>query len=656
MHSLNRTLLSLSFVVTAGLAACSSTVSDAGLTTTTGGGCAGGCPSGEVCQNNHCVSSCAASGSTLCGTICVNTETDNANCGACGMACASGKACSAGQCAATCAQGYSVCTTDAGFYCAVLAGDLNNCGMCGNVCGTGKYCSMGSCTSSSVGCPQGLTLCGPADAGTCVNLESDNNNCGHCGKACSAGESCLAASCQSGAACPNGLLPCPNATGGTTCVAYLIDPANCGACNQSCGANGVCSQGICGCPGLYSQCGTASAPSCAALQFDAKNCGSCGHACVTCESCTLGACAPEAFLTASPPGIPAVDGGGAYGAVVIADFNGDGVNDLATFSGTTSVLVFFGADGGLGSYTSMPVNGAGFGNPAIVAADFNGDGVTDLAVAYIALTGTYTYSAELVVFLGSADAGFSTLGPFGMAMNTYSINGLATGDFNADTFQDIAVIQGFAANGLTVFYGNGAGAFSAVGGLPGDLTGYYLTYSGMTAGDVNADGVSDLVMSYTDYGTTAVSTLRVLFGSDAGIGSANSSQVGVSLLGALAVTGNEIDAFSTGLLLPYVWNSDAGLLSAGTYAIASAPYSSPTAAAAQDMNGDGLVDLLALEGTSVFMWLRNDAGFGSPWSVVAGGGGMAVGDLNGDNRPDVAVTNSSAPGGNIFLNSSNTCK
>ncbi len=48
------------------------------------------CPSGDVCTNGACVpeTTCAL---TTCGTQCVDTQTDAANCGACGVACASGE-------------------------------------------------------------------------------------------------------------------------------------------------------------------------------------------------------------------------------------------------------------------------------------------------------------------------------------------------------------------------------------------------------------------------------------------------------------------------------------------------------------------------------------------------------------------------------------
>ena len=73
------------------------------------------------------------------------------------------------------------------------------------------------------------------------------------------------------------------------------------------------------------------------------------------------------------------------------------------------------------------------------------------------------------------------------------------------------------------------------------------------------------------------------------------------------------------------------------------------------MNGDGLLDVVALEGSAVVVWLRNDGGFGTALSVAAGAGGMGVGDFNGDKKPDVATTNGiySNSGGTILLNTCN---
>jgi hypothetical protein len=56
------------------------------------------CPSSQVCSGGICT---CPSGTTLCGSSCVDTSTDSNNCGGCGSSCGAGKTCSAGTCPTT---------------------------------------------------------------------------------------------------------------------------------------------------------------------------------------------------------------------------------------------------------------------------------------------------------------------------------------------------------------------------------------------------------------------------------------------------------------------------------------------------------------------------------------------------------------------------
>ncbi|HJL24453.1 MAG TPA: MXAN_6577-like cysteine-rich protein [Polyangiaceae bacterium LLY-WYZ-15_(1-7)] len=121
---------------------------------------------------------------TVCGTECVDTRFDPANCGGCDVACGAGELCNMGTCASSCGVG----TEDCGGMCVDTSVDPSNCGGCGVECATGEVCSSGSC---ELECPGGLTEC----SGGCVDTDSDVNNCGGCGTACEAGQACFSGVC-----------------------------------------------------------------------------------------------------------------------------------------------------------------------------------------------------------------------------------------------------------------------------------------------------------------------------------------------------------------------------------------------------------------------------------------------------------------------------
>jgi Glycosyl hydrolase family 12. len=86
-------------------------------------------------------------GLTICGTGCVNTQTNNVHCGACGNACSATRSCQAGKC--ICPATYTDCSGE----CVDTKIDVQNCGGCGKPC-TG-ICSAGSCQAST--CTSGMT-------------------------------------------------------------------------------------------------------------------------------------------------------------------------------------------------------------------------------------------------------------------------------------------------------------------------------------------------------------------------------------------------------------------------------------------------------------------------------------------------------------------
>ncbi len=98
-------------------------------------------------------------GLSTCGSTCINTTNNVANCGTCGKACASGQLCEAGACVSTCSGATRMC----GSSCANISTDPTNCGACGTTCRADQVCT-GACV-----CPTDRPMiCNGVCAATCA--------------------------------------------------------------------------------------------------------------------------------------------------------------------------------------------------------------------------------------------------------------------------------------------------------------------------------------------------------------------------------------------------------------------------------------------------------------------------------------------------------
>jgi uncharacterized protein (TIGR03437 family) len=175
-----------------------------------------------------------------------------------------------------------------------------------------------------------------------------------------------------------------------------------------------------------------------------------------------------------------------YSFMAVGDFNGDGIQDLVVSEDNSDdVTVLLG--NGLGGFTTAPSSPFAVGKyPLSVAVgDFNGDGIQDLATAD-GLSNTVT------VLLGNGMGGFAPApnSPFSVGNGP---NSVVVGDFNGDGIQDLATANGGDLT-VTVLLGNGSGGFAAAPGSP-SAVGIY-TYA-LTVGDFNGDGIQDLVTPAT---------------------------------------------------------------------------------------------------------------------------------------------------------------
>ena len=222
-------------------------------------------------------------------------------------------------------------------------------------------------------------------------------------------------------------------------------------------------------------------------------------------------------------------------SIVVADFNGDGMQDLATVNqsdNAATVLLGNGA-GGFTAASGSPYT-VGTAPTTLVAADFNGDGIPDLATA-----NQNSGSNNVTVLLGNGTGGF-TASPVaaGSGIVPYA---LAVGDLNGDGIPDIVTTNQTTAS-VSVLLGTGTGAFNLSAGAPFAVG---TTPKFVAVSDFNGDGIEDIAVA-----NSGSSNVTVLLGGPATTTSVLSSSspqtimLGQSVPLSLAVSDTST-AFST---------------------------------------------------------------------------------------------------------------
>ena len=174
---------------------------------------------------------------------------------------------------------------------------------------------------------------------------------------------------------------------------------------------------------------------------------------------------------------------------VVADFNKDGIPDVAVLN-TTSALVTLFLGNGDGTVTASPEAPTSTGSDpcAIAAGDFNGDGIPDLAIS---TNCGNDVGGSLTILLGNGNGTFTAAAsPATGAAPEY----IATGDFNGDGKLDLAVAN-LIGGTVTILLGNGDGTFTPANGSPVTVTTGGTSAGFMATGDFNGDGRLDLLVT-----------------------------------------------------------------------------------------------------------------------------------------------------------------
>ncbi|HLF25275.1 MAG TPA: FG-GAP-like repeat-containing protein [Anaerolineae bacterium] len=294
-----------------------------------------------------------------------------------------------------------------------------------------------------------------------------------------------------------------------------------------------------------------------------------------------------------------------YAVSTAGDVNGDGFADVVIGASNYgngqgaegAAYAYYGSATGLltttGWMTESNRGNTNFGSAVGAAGDVNGDGYSDVLIGAHAYDNGQGDEGAVYVYYGSATGLLTTTSwitesnqagaNFGNAVDT-------AGDVNGDGYSDIVIGSKFYDNGQNdegrawVYLGSASGLNANAGWTAeSDQAGAQFGHSVSTAGDVNGDGYSDVIVGAIKYdgGNTDEGRVFVYHGSASG----------------LSTTSN--------------WTADSNLNSADFgYAVDTAG----------DVNGDGYADIII--GAQLY---ENNGQWDEGWAFVWHGGGSGLG-------------------------------
>jgi len=332
------------------------------------------------------------------------------------------------------------------------------------------------------------------------------------------------------------------------------------------------------------------------------------------------------------------------------DLNGDGVWDI--WCSKNSTVQYGDGNGGFGPRFRLP-SGAFPDVLDAVAADFNGDGIPDIAII--------TVARQLQILLGQGGRDFTSVHTYPLP----SFSGpapavkLLAEDLNGDNKYDLVVIYGGANASVTPYVATSDGAFTQ--GATTAIGAFVPPVISAAGRDVNHDGYGDIAVITGSgvkfmFGTPAgpfvpgpaiASRGAGCFAGSSGTTKGLSCLVLDDLSGDgnvdLAITGTTRGSPSTAVAESYVrvymGNGQGQFSSAIQYSIPSFP----KVLIAGDVNGTGRLDLTVATETQAALTVLRNVGKGRFSSAITtpapDAHGMVAADFNRDGKPDIATVN-----------------
>lgn len=330
--------------------------------------------------------------------------------------------------------------------------------------------------------------------------------------------------------------------------------------------------------------------------------------------------------------------------VVVADFNGDLLADIAVTTDTVDkISIFRNTGAGFTGPVNVPT-GAGTGPDSLLAADLDGDGDQDLIVA---LKGTNTVRVY-----------FNTAGSFAAGPSTTvgaEPRGMSMGNLDGTGAPDFAVAN------------NGANTISTVRYVGGVLVSATFTVGeeprGTSIADFNGDGLGDVAA--TNHRDRNITVLQNLGGGTLGnpatlnVGNPYRPE-GVATLDIDGDGDQDIAAVAsddTVVNQVAVFRNNAGIFTGPQFFATGGIGAGAIAAADLDLDGDSDLAVNNSSSNSMAVLFNNGGLMAAPYLLASAAfpDGLAIGDVGGSTAADILVSNRDSNVVRIFQNDSVPC-
>jgi hypothetical protein len=393
------------------------------------------------------------------------------------------------------------------------------------------------------------------------------------------------------------------------------------------------------------------------------------------------------------------------------DVNGDGYSDVIVGvpgysniqNGEGAAFIYHGSSTGIGSTanTILEINAysAAFGWCVSTAGDLNGDGYSDVIASTKDLDFGQTDEGGVYVYYGSANGINTATSHFLEANQAYAYFGWSVacaGDVNGDGYSDVLVgAPYYDKNGATdggvvyVYHGSASGIITTPVDTLYRQNQFYITFgkSVASAGDLNADGFSDIVIGaplFTDnldntpqegaafvyYGSASgmvnLPTILQCDQADARMGNAVASagDVNGDGYGDLIIGAEFYDAVQVNEGAAFIYHGSAtGVNNGAAIVLYISPFVArfgASVASAGDINGDGYGDVIvgqpdlnsyngvfinAIQVGKAYVYQGSASGLSNNNTALYIGNAQAkfgasvasAGDVNGDGYSDIIV-------------------